>query len=91
MFRLLLQPLKQQYSRSCLSHGSKIKLKVGDFFLQKNRLRAMHHWAESIFKVDYLREYESIFETALAHESADPGVLFDEKKLEVENLMLLTL
>jgi hypothetical protein len=39
----------------------------------------MHPCAESIFKVDYLREYESIFETALAHESVDPGVLFDEK------------
>jgi hypothetical protein len=44
-------------------------------------LRAIHHCAESIFKVEYqLREYESIFETALAHESVDPGVLFDEKK-----------
>jgi hypothetical protein len=32
-----------------------------------------------IFKVDYLREYESIFETTLAHESVDPGALFDEK------------
>jgi hypothetical protein len=40
----------------------------------------MHHCGESIFKVDYLREYESIFETALAHESVDPGVLFDEKQ-----------
>jgi hypothetical protein len=39
----------------------------------------MHHCAESILKADYLREYESIFETALAHESVDPGVLFDEK------------
>jgi hypothetical protein len=39
----------------------------------------MHHCAESIFKVDYLREYESIFENALAHESVDPGVLFDAK------------
>jgi hypothetical protein len=39
----------------------------------------MHHCAESIFKVDYLREYESIFKTALTHESVDPGVLFDEK------------
>jgi hypothetical protein len=39
----------------------------------------MHHCAESILKVDYLHEYESIFETALAHESMDPGVLFDEK------------
>jgi hypothetical protein len=39
----------------------------------------MHHCAESIFKVDFLREYESIFETALAHESVGPRVLFDEK------------
>jgi hypothetical protein len=39
----------------------------------------MHHCSESIFKVDYLREYESIYETALAHESVNPGVLFDEK------------
>jgi hypothetical protein len=51
----------------------------------------MHHCAESIFKVEYLREYESIFETASAHESVDPGVLFDEKKPEVENLVLLFL
>jgi hypothetical protein len=40
----------------------------------------LHHCAESIFKVDYFREYEFIFEIALAHESVDPGVLFDEKK-----------
>jgi hypothetical protein len=39
----------------------------------------MSHCAESIFEVEELREYESIFETALAHESADPGVQFDEK------------
>jgi hypothetical protein len=39
----------------------------------------MYHCAESILKVDYFREYEFIFETALAHESVDPGVLFDEK------------
>jgi hypothetical protein len=50
----------------------------------------MHHGTESIFKVDFLREYESIFETALAHESVGPGVLFDEKP-EVENLVLLSL
>jgi hypothetical protein len=41
----------------------------------------MQHCAESIFKVDYFREYESIFETTLAHESVDPEVLFDEKKI----------
>jgi hypothetical protein len=34
--------------------------------------------AESIFVFKYLRKYESIFETALAHESVDPGELFDE-------------
>jgi hypothetical protein len=45
----------------------------------KNQLHAMHHCAESIFIVNYFREYESIFETALAYESVDPGVLFDEK------------
>jgi hypothetical protein len=39
----------------------------------------MHHCAELIFNVVYLREYESIFETSLAHKSLDPGVLFDEK------------
>jgi hypothetical protein len=32
--------------------------------------------------VDYLLDYESIFETALAQDSVDPGVLFDEKPLE---------
>jgi hypothetical protein len=33
-----------------------------------------------IFVVEYLREYESIFENTLAHESVDPGVQFHEKK-----------
>jgi hypothetical protein len=46
-----------------ISHDSKIKLKVGDY--EKS--------TESIFVVDYLREYKSIFETALANESVDPG------------------
>jgi hypothetical protein len=43
------------------------------------------------FVVEYLREYESIFETALAHESVDPAVLFDKKQTntEVENLVRL--
>jgi hypothetical protein len=41
----------------------------------------MQHSPESIFVAEYLREYESIFEIALAHES---GVLFDKKKPEVE-------
>jgi hypothetical protein len=43
------------------------------------RLRAMQHSAESNLIIEYLLEYEFIFETALAHESGDPGVLFAEK------------
>jgi hypothetical protein len=39
----------------------------------------MRHSAESIFIIEYLREYEFIFETALAHESGGSGVLIDEK------------
>jgi hypothetical protein len=39
----------------------------------------MQHSAKSIFVVEYFREYESIFETALSHESVEPGVLFNEK------------
>jgi hypothetical protein len=36
-----------------------------------------NRWIE--FVVEYLREYESIFETPLAHESGDPELFFDEK------------
>jgi hypothetical protein len=50
----------------------------------------MQYSVESIFVVEYLREYDSIFETAFAHESVDPGVLYD-KKTEVENLVRLFL
>jgi hypothetical protein len=39
----------------------------------------MRHSAESNSKIEYLRESEFIFKTALAHESGDPGVLFAEK------------
>jgi hypothetical protein len=39
----------------------------------------MQHTAESNLIIKYLREYKSIFKMALAHESGDPGVLFDEK------------
>jgi hypothetical protein len=39
----------------------------------------MRHRVESNFIIKYLCEYEFIFKTALAHESGDPGVLFDEK------------
>jgi hypothetical protein len=39
----------------------------------------MQHSAELNLKRKYLRKYEFIFETALAHESGDPGVLFAEK------------
>jgi hypothetical protein len=41
----------------------------------ESRFRTMMHSAESIFVFEYLCEYESIFETALAHESVDSGVL----------------
>jgi hypothetical protein len=39
----------------------------------------MRHSAESNLKSEYLREYEFLFKTALAHESGDPRVLFAEK------------
>jgi hypothetical protein len=55
------------------------------------RLRAMRHRAESNLKIEYLREYEFIFEMVLAHESGDPGLLFVEKKPRVENLVRLSL
>jgi hypothetical protein len=45
----------------------------------KNRLRAMQYSVESFFIIEYLYEYEFIFEMALAHESGGPGVLIDEK------------
>jgi hypothetical protein len=32
--------------------------------------------------IEYLREFESICKTVLAHESGNPGVQFDEKKTE---------
>jgi hypothetical protein len=39
----------------------------------------MQHSAELNLIIEYLCEYEFVFETALAHESWDPGVLIDEK------------
>jgi hypothetical protein len=39
----------------------------------------MRHSTESNLNIKYLREYEFIFKTALAHELGDPGVLFAEK------------
>jgi hypothetical protein len=51
------------------------------------RLRAMLHSAEAILIIEYLREYEFVFATALGHESGDPGVLFAEKKPRVEKLV----
>jgi hypothetical protein len=55
------------------------KIKIFWIAQNKNGLPAMRHSAESIFIIEYLREYEFIFETALAHESGGPGVLIDEK------------
>jgi hypothetical protein len=37
--------------------------------------------------VDYLREFKAIFEKDLTRVSWAQGKLFDEKKLEVENLV----
>jgi hypothetical protein len=42
-------------------------------------------------RIEFLREFESIFKAALAHESGDPGVPFKEKKPRVENLVRLSL
>jgi hypothetical protein len=42
----------------------------------------MRHSSESIFPsnlIEYLREFESICKTVLAHESGNPGVQFNEK------------
>jgi hypothetical protein len=39
----------------------------------------MQQTAESIFVVEYLREYESIFETALAHGPVDRGIVWQKK------------
>jgi hypothetical protein len=49
--------------------------------IARSRLRAMRHSGESIFIIEYLREYEFKFETALTHKSGIPGVLIDLKTL----------
>jgi hypothetical protein len=41
--------------------------------------RRVKIWMLTIFVVEYLQVYESIFETALTNEPGDPGVLFNEK------------
>jgi hypothetical protein len=49
---------------------------------EESRLLAIRHSVKSIFVVEfieYLREFESICKTVLAHESWDPGVQFNEK------------
>jgi hypothetical protein len=48
----------------------------------------MQHSVESIFVVEYLREYESVFETAFAHESVDQWVgIVWRNNPEAENLV----
>jgi hypothetical protein len=52
-----------------------------------------HSAAESIFSsnlIEYLREFESICKTVLAHESGDQGYNLT-KKPRVENLVRLSL
>jgi hypothetical protein len=58
-------PVKYSYANGGLSKA-------------KNRLRSIRHSAESNLSIEYLREYEFIFETALVLESGDPGLLFAE-------------
>jgi hypothetical protein len=64
-------------------------LKVGDYLTKKSTPRYVTLRGVD-YVVEYLRQYASIFETALVHESGDPGVQFDEK-IEVENLVRLSL
>jgi hypothetical protein len=40
----------------------------------------MRNSVESKLIIEYLREYQFIFEMAVAHESGDPGVLFAKTK-----------
>jgi hypothetical protein len=58
---------------------------------KKNRLRAMQNRFSASNRIKLLRQFKSIFKTALAHESGDPGVPFKEKKPRVENLVRLSL
>jgi hypothetical protein len=39
----------------------------------------MRHFTKSIFSIKLLRQFESVFKTALAHLSGDPGVPLKEK------------
>jgi hypothetical protein len=45
----------------------------------KNRLRAMRHRAESNLKIEYPREDEFVFKTALDHESGTQGYCLPKK------------
>jgi hypothetical protein len=72
------------------SAESPVILFLSEIFDDEDRICAMPHSAESIF-VEYLREFESICKTVLAHESGDPEVQFKEKKPRVENLVRLSL
>jgi hypothetical protein len=48
----------------------------------------MRHSAESNLIIEYLREYDFIFEIALAHETGDPVC---RKKQRIKNLVRLFL
>jgi hypothetical protein len=60
-----------------MQHSAEFQLRAR-LHSMESRLPAMRHSAESIFVVEYLREFESICKTVLAHESGDPGVQFNE-------------
>jgi hypothetical protein len=38
---------------------------------------AAQHGVDIRSRIEFLREFESIFKTALAHESGDPGIPFN--------------
>jgi hypothetical protein len=67
----------------CQQNISCLKGQSREIFSQFSRGVNFHRITQRIF--------ESIYKTVLAHESGDPGVQFDEKKPEVENLVTLSL
>jgi hypothetical protein len=70
MHRVFLHSTESQYQCfdfvTFVKYGSKVKLKIGDYLTKK-------------FSLTNTSENTNLFATALAHESVDPKVLFDEK------------
>jgi hypothetical protein len=66
---------------------------LNKFAAMANTAEILSPWptARKTVKVKYLGEFESIFKTALVHESGDQLGTFDEIKKDIRNLMLLSL